>query len=64
MAQTDPFTLDLFGGTALSSGLGLNATAFAGGFATDPDDGECDPATPAPAMPTLAATPCPRPAAT
>ena len=29
MAHDDPFTLDLFGNTALSSGLGLGVTAFA-----------------------------------
>ncbi len=28
MAHDDPFTLDLFGNTALSSGLGLGITAF------------------------------------
>ena len=28
MAQDDPFTLDLFGNTALSSDLGLGVTAF------------------------------------
>jgi hypothetical protein len=28
MAQHDPFTLDLFGNTSLSSGLGLGVTAF------------------------------------
>ena len=44
----DPFTIDLFGNTALSSGLGLGVTVFAGDF--DPDD-DPDPSTPAPAMP-------------
>jgi N12 class adenine-specific DNA methylase/adenine-specific DNA methylase len=33
MSHDDPFTLDLFGQTALSSGLGLGITAFADGFA-------------------------------
>ena len=28
MALNDPFTLDLFGSTSLSSGLGLGVTAF------------------------------------
>ncbi|TIQ74584.1 MAG: class I SAM-dependent methyltransferase, partial [Mesorhizobium sp.] len=28
MSNEDPFTLDLFGNTALSSGLGLGVTAF------------------------------------
>ncbi|MGY3614014.1 adenine-specific DNA methylase [Bradyrhizobium sp. USDA 10063] len=52
MAQDDPFTLDLFGSTALSSGLGLGVTAFAGGLTVEPgDDDDPDPATPAPAMP-------------
>ena len=48
MAQDDLFTLDLFGNTALSSGLGLGVTAFGGQF--DPhDDDDPDPSTPAPA---------------
>lgn len=51
MAQDDPFTLDLFGNTALSSGLGLGVTAFAGDG--EPDD-DPDPASPAPAMPVAA----------
>ena len=51
MAQDDPFTLDLFGNTALSSGLGLGVTDFAGDF--EPDD-DPDPAAPAPAMPIAA----------
>ncbi len=56
MAQDDPFTLDLFGNTALSSGFGLGVTAFAGGLTveTDDDDGP-DPATPPPAAPVAAA---------
>ena len=33
MSHDDPFTLDLFGQTALSSGLGLGITAFADDFA-------------------------------
>lgn len=48
MSNDDPFTIDLFGNTALSSGLGLGVTAFAGDF--DPDD-DPDPSTPAPAVP-------------
>ena len=48
MSNNDPFTIDIFGTTALSSGLGLGVTAFAGDF--DPDD-DPDPSTPAPAMP-------------
>ncbi|WP_040427780.1 DEAD/DEAH box helicase family protein [Afipia birgiae] len=54
MAHDDPFTLDLFGNTALSSGLGLGVTAFGGTFANDDDD-EPDPSTPAPAIPIVAA---------
>ena len=38
MAQHDPFTLDLFGNTSLSSGLGLGVTAFPSAFETDGDD--------------------------
>ena len=52
MAQDDPFTLDLFGKTALSSGLGLGVTAFAGGSTVEPgDDDDPDPSTPAIALP-------------
>ncbi|OPH81390.1 Eco57I restriction-modification methylase domain-containing protein [Nitrobacter vulgaris] len=55
MAQDDPFTLDLFGNTALSSGLGLGVTAFAGGCtAESDDDDDSDPSTPAPALPVAA----------
>ncbi|MGY4567056.1 adenine-specific DNA methylase [Bradyrhizobium sp. USDA 3256] len=53
MAQDDPFTLDLFNSSALSSGLGV--TAFAGGITDDLDDSEDpDPSTPAPALPIAA----------
>lgn len=39
MSNEDPFTLDLFGNTALSSGLGLGVTAFGSDFgAEDPVD--------------------------
>ncbi|MQB13237.1 lactate dehydrogenase (plasmid) [Agrobacterium tumefaciens] len=51
MSHDDPFTIDLFGNTALSSGLGLGVTAFASDF--DPDD-DPDPTTPAPALPIAA----------
>lgn len=47
MSHDDPFTLDIFGSTSLSSGLGLGVTAFADDF--DPDD-DPDPSTPAPAI--------------
>ncbi|RUU25162.1 lactate dehydrogenase, partial [Mesorhizobium sp. M6A.T.Ce.TU.016.01.1.1] len=53
MSQDDPFTIDLFGNTALSSGLGLGVTAF--GDAVEPDgDDDPDPSSPAPAMPVAA----------
>ena len=57
--SNDPFsldpsgTLDMFGNTALSSGLGLGVTAF-GGFAPEAandDDPDPTPPAPAPAMP-------------
>lgn len=57
--SNDPFsldpsgTLDMFGNTALSSGLGLGVTAF-GGFAPKPandDDPDPTPPAPAPALP-------------
>ena len=38
MALNDPFTLDLFGNTSLSSGLGLGVTAFPA--AGEPDDAD------------------------
>ncbi|PZR94748.1 MAG: lactate dehydrogenase [Stutzerimonas stutzeri] len=49
MAHDDPFTIDLFGNTAVSSGLCLGVTAFAGIADNDPDD-DPDPTTPAPAL--------------
>ncbi|RWK47814.1 MAG: lactate dehydrogenase [Mesorhizobium sp.] len=52
MSQDDPFTIDLFGNTALSSGLGLGVTAF--GDTVEPDDDESDLSSPAPAMPVAA----------
>ncbi|KAA3448179.1 lactate dehydrogenase [Mesorhizobium sp. SARCC-RB16n] len=54
MAQDDPFTLDLFGNTALSSGLGLGVTAFSAAFADDPDDDDPTPSPLAPAKPIAA----------
>src|SRR5690606_1499443 len=56
----DPFTFDMFGSSALSSGLGLGVTAF-GGFspnAANDDDPEPTPPAPAPALP-VATTPTP-----
>ena len=54
MSHDDPFTLDLFGNTALSSGLGVGVTAFSASFADSPDD-DPPPVSPAPAMPIAAA---------
>ncbi|MCZ7977380.1 DEAD/DEAH box helicase family protein [Agrobacterium sp. MAFF310724] len=54
--SNDPFTLDMFGSSALSSGLGLGVTAF-GGFepvAANDDDPEPTPPSPAPALPVAA----------
>ncbi|MCZ7497444.1 DEAD/DEAH box helicase family protein (plasmid) [Aminobacter sp. SR38] len=57
MAHDDPFTLDMFGSSGLSSGFGLGVTAFGGfpaGTAPEPDNDDDDPdptpAAPAPAM--------------
>lgn len=50
--SNDPFTLDMFGNTTLSSGLGLGVTAF-GAFvhdAANDDDPDPTPPSPAPAM--------------
>ena len=58
MAQDDPFSLDLFGNTALSSGLGLGVTAFAGDFPANDDD-DPGPTTPAPAQSMAPAAPRP-----
>jgi len=50
MAHNDPFTIDLFNNTALSSGLGLGVTAFTVDFTVEPDDDDDpDPSAPAPA---------------
>jgi N12 class adenine-specific DNA methylase/adenine-specific DNA methylase len=54
MSHDDPFTLDLFGNTALSSGLGLGVTAFSDSPANDPDDEDPAPHSPAPAVPATA----------
>jgi N12 class adenine-specific DNA methylase/adenine-specific DNA methylase len=50
MAHDDPFTLNLFGNTDLSSDLSLGVTAFAGDFEGDPGDDDPDPTTPAPSQ--------------
>lgn len=55
--SNDPFTFDMFGSSALSSGLGLGVTAF-GGFSPDAandDDPDPTPPAPAPALPVTAA---------
>ncbi|RWB97632.1 MULTISPECIES: lactate dehydrogenase [unclassified Mesorhizobium] len=55
MSHDDPFTIDLFGNTALSSGLGLGVTAFGDTGELEPDgDDDPDPSSPAPAMPVAA----------
>ncbi|KQZ99921.1 lactate dehydrogenase [Mesorhizobium sp. Root157] len=46
MSNDDPFTLNLFGNTALSSALGLGVTAFADDFAADDVD-DSTPSSPA-----------------
>lgn len=57
-----PFTLDMFGSSALSSSLGIDATAF-GGFSGEPaNDDDPDPTPPSPAPACVVHTP-PRPAA-
>lgn len=58
MAHDDPFTLDMFGSTSLSSGLGIGVTAFADDF--DPDD-DPDPTTPAPAIAVAGVVRSPKP---
>ena len=40
MSNDDPFTLDLFNNTTLSSGLGLGVTAFGSNFGTGGSDAE------------------------
>ncbi|MES4992588.1 Eco57I restriction-modification methylase domain-containing protein [Phyllobacterium sp. 22229] len=49
MSHDDPFTIDLFGNTSLSSGLGLGVTAFSD-FVPDDDDDDPTPSSPAPAV--------------
>lgn len=56
MAQDDPFTIDLFGNTALSSGLGLGVTAFAADLDGN-DHGDDPPPAPAAAAPAFAPLP-------
>ncbi|MBX9827960.1 MAG: DEAD/DEAH box helicase family protein [Xanthobacteraceae bacterium] len=51
MAHDDPFTLDLFGNSAIAPGLGLGVTAFAPDPAADGNDDDPPLAMPAPAAP-------------
>lgn len=51
MSNDDPFTLDMFGNTALSSGLGLGVTAFGGDFAANDIDDDPPPDVPVKAIP-------------
>ncbi|MBN9219626.1 MAG: lactate dehydrogenase [Mesorhizobium sp.] len=53
MAHDDPFTIDLFGSTAISSGLGLGVTAFAADFGPGDED-DRDSSTPSPVTPAVA----------
>ena len=55
MALNDAFTLDLFGNTSLSSGLGLGVTAFPAAGEPDDADRAVSSTTPAPALPLAAA---------
>ncbi|TCQ01783.1 N12 class adenine-specific DNA methylase [Rhizobium sp. PP-F2F-G36] len=50
MLHDDPFTLDLFGSSSLSSGLDLGVTAFAPGLEPARDDDDPPPASPAAAL--------------
>jgi len=50
MSHDDPFSLNLFGNTALSSGLGLGVTAFAADFVANDDDDDPTPTSPAPVV--------------
>ncbi|SES41309.1 N-6 DNA methylase [Rhizobium sp. NFR03] len=50
MLHDDPFTLDLFGSSSLSSGFDLGVTAFAPGPGSAPDDNDPPPASPAAAL--------------
>jgi N12 class adenine-specific DNA methylase/adenine-specific DNA methylase len=60
--SNNPFTLDMFGNTALSSGLGLGVTAF-GSFSPDAaNDDDPDPTPPAPAPALAIAAAAARPA--
>nr|WP_309586511.1 N-6 DNA methylase [Rhizobium rhizogenes] len=47
--RNDPFTLDMFGNTALSSGIGLGVTAFGSFSPNAANDDDPDPLPPAPA---------------
>ncbi|WP_454858506.1 DEAD/DEAH box helicase family protein [Rhizobium binxianense] len=55
MAQNDPFTLSLFGDTALSSSLSFGFGDLSSPVANDPGDDDPDPTTPSPSAPALPA---------
>ena len=57
--SNDPFTLDMFGRSALSSGLGLGVTAFASFSPDVADDDDPDP-TPTASTPALPVTATPK----
>ncbi|MBR1231668.1 helicase-related protein [Bradyrhizobium sp. AUGA SZCCT0182] len=57
MALNDPFTLDLFGSTSVSSGLGLGVTAFPAAGEPDDADHAVSSTRPAPALPLTASKP-------
>ena len=61
MSNDDPFTLDLFGNTALSSGLGLGVTAFGSDFGADDVDDDPPPASAGLAVPQAQTAPADRP---
>ncbi|CUX71456.1 Putative methylase (fragment) [Agrobacterium sp. NCPPB 925] len=60
--SNNPFTLDMFGNTALSSGLGLGVTAFGSFSPVAANDDDPDPTPPAPAPALAIAAAAARPA--
>lgn len=54
MAHDDPFAINLFGSSAISSGLGLDVTAFAADFGPGDED-DPDSSAPSPVTPAVAA---------
>lgn len=61
MSNDDPFTLDLFGNTALAFGLGLGVTAFPSSLEIGSDEDERSPTSPAPQRAVAAAGRSPAP---